>query len=299
MTPLRKFLAAVSAFAVLVTACSSSPTLVATIDGDLEITTADIEELYESESLPIDSDLRGAIYALIARQVIKDSISTEFGITIDQTKVDQLFRDMILDRDNRGITTAEWLGVPDAGEGLLIFNAEIAVMRDQVIRALATDPAYLDELFADPAAITEVCARHILVASQTEAEDAIVQLIAGADFATLADAVSSDSGSSGGDLGCASASRYVDEFAAAALEAPIGEVFGPVQSQFGWHVLLVSERNTPTREEVIADPISHLDSNEADRLWEEWVTATMGEATVVVEPEFGTWSSTGIIPPIE
>ncbi|HEX5630079.1 MAG TPA: peptidylprolyl isomerase [Acidimicrobiia bacterium] len=298
MIPLRKFLATVSAFAVLVTACSSSPELIATVAGEVEITTDDIAALYESKSIPADSTLRGAIYALAAREVIKAALSSEFGITIDQAQVDQLYLDMTLDRDARGQTTADWLGVPDAGDGLMVFNAEIAVLRDQTIRALAAQPEYLDELFADPTAITEVCARHILVATETEAQDVYVQLLAGADFAALADELSTDTGE-GGDLGCRPAAVYVDEFAAAAMEAPIGEVFGPVQSQFGWHVLLVSERTTPTREEVAADPITHLASGEADRIWEEWVSAALSAADVVVEAKYGSWTSTGIVPPIE
>ena len=297
MTPLRKFLAALSAFAVLATACSSSPEVVATV-GDVQITTEDISSLYESESLPIETTLRGAIYALVARQVIKTTASTDLGIAIDQAKVDQLFRDMTIDRDSRGQTTAEWLGVPDAGEGLMIFNAEIAVLRDQVIRAVATEAEYVDELFSDPAKITQVCARHILVATEVEAQDAYVQLLAGADFAALADAISTDSGA-GGDLGCRAASEYVAEFADATIEATVGEVFGPVQTEFGWHLILVSERTAPTRDEFIADPITHLGSNDANLLWENWVTSALANAVVTVEPKYGTWSSSGIIPPVE
>lgn len=298
MTPLRKFLATVSAFAVLLAACSSSPELIATVAGEVEITTDNIAALYESKSIPADSTLRGAIYALAAREVIKAALSSEFGITIDQAQVDQLYLDMTIDRDARGQTTADWLGVADAGDGLMIFNAEIAVLRDQAIRALAAEPEYLDGLFADPAAITQVCARHILVATETEAQDVYVQLLAGSDFAALADALSTDTGE-GGDLGCRPAAVYVDEFAAAAMEAPIGEVFGPVQSQFGWHVLLVSERTAPTREEVAADPITHLASGEADQIWEDWVSAALGAADVVVETKYGSWTSTGIVPPLE
>jgi parvulin-like peptidyl-prolyl isomerase len=89
-----------------------------------------------------------------------------------------------------------------------------------------------------------VCAKHILLGTQLEAEYVFVELLGGADFATRADTVSLDSGS-GGDLGCRQAAVYVDEFAAAALEAPLNEVFGPVQSEFGWHVIVVSERTVP------------------------------------------------------
>lgn len=296
MIPLRKSIALVSLLAVLVPACSSSPELIATI-GTTEITTDDIAALYESDALPVDQTLRAAIFALAARQIIVDAAQTDLGVTLDAIKVDGLIETMKTERDSQGLSTADYLGVEDAGDGLLRFNAEIAVLRDQVIRALATDAAYLDELFADPAAITEVCAKHILLATQLEAEDVVVQLLGGADFAELANTVSLDTGS-GGDLGCRQAAVYVDEFAAAALEAPLNEVFGPVQSEFGWHVIVVSERTVPTREEVAADPVSYIASSTLDALWEDFVTGKLEVAQVTVEPDFGTWSSQGIIPPI-
>ena len=297
MIPLRKSIALVSLLAVLVPACSSSPGLIATI-GTTQITTADIAELYETEAMPVDQTLRAAIFALAARAIIIEAAQTDLGVTLDGAKVDGLIETMETERDAAGLTTADYLGVDDAGEGLLLFNAQVAVLRDQVIRALATEPAYLDGLFADPAAITEVCAKHILLGTQLEAEDVIVELLGGADFATLADTVSLDSGS-GGDLGCRQAAVYVDEFSAAALEAPLNEVFGPVQSEFGWHVIVVSERTVPTRDEVIADPVSYIASSTLDGLWEEWVTAELATAEVTVEPEYGTWSDQGIIPPTE
>jgi hypothetical protein len=50
---------------------------------------------------------------------------------------------------------------------------------------------------------------------------------------------------------------------------------------------------------VIADPVSYIASSTLDGLWEEWVTAELADAEVTVEPEYGTWSDQGIIPPTE
>lgn len=297
MIPLRKSLALMSLLAVLVPACSSGPELIATI-GTTEITTDDISYLYETDAMPVDQTLRAAIFALAARQIVIDAAQNDLGVALDGLRVDGLMETMATERDSQGLTTAEYLEVENAGEGLLRFNAEVAVLRDQVIGALATAPAYLDGVFADPAPITEVCAKHILLGTQLEAEDVIVQLLGGADFATLANTVSLDTGS-GGDLGCRQAAVYVDEFAAAVLEAPLNEVFGPVQSEFGWHVIVVSERTVPTRDEVAADPVSYIAASTLDGLWEAFVTSALEVAQVTVEPEFGTWSSQGIIPPID
>jgi peptidyl-prolyl cis-trans isomerase D len=90
--------------------------------------------------------------------------------------------------------------------------------------------------------------RHILVATEEEANQVIASLNAGESFADLARAVSTDTGSGaqGGNLGWAPISQYVtsyvDEFAAASRDSALGAIVGPVQSQFGYHIIQVMGR---------------------------------------------------------
>ena len=66
----------------------------------------------------------------------------------------------------------------------------------------------------------------------------------GADFATLALAHSScPSKNSGGDLGEFGPGEMVPEFDKVVFSAPVGEVQGPVKTQFGYHLLEVTERS--------------------------------------------------------
>src|SRR5262249_21394607 len=84
---------------------------------------------------------------------------------------------------------------------------------------------------------------HILVADQATAQSIVDQLKAGASFADLARAKSTDTGSAqqGGDLGCLQAGAYVQEFQNAADAAPLNTPVGPVKSQYGYHVILVKK----------------------------------------------------------
>lgn len=95
--------------------------------------------------------------------------------------------------------------------------------------------------------------RHILVQpssaiTEAEAERKIRNLFKklqnGADFAGLAKAESDDavSGSDGGDLGWVNPGQMVPEFEQAMQNATVGQIEGPVRSQFGWHLLQVQER---------------------------------------------------------
>lgn len=90
----------------------------------------------------------------------------------------------------------------------------------------------------------EVSARHILLDSEEDARAVIVNLDGGADFATLAQEHSTGpSGPDGGDLGYFEHARMVPEFADAAFAMVVGTYTAdPVQTQFGWHVILVEDR---------------------------------------------------------
>jgi peptidyl-prolyl cis-trans isomerase C len=89
----------------------------------------------------------------------------------------------------------------------------------------------------------EYKARHILVATSTEAEAIIDRLEQGEDFAELAKQESTGpSGPRGGDLGWFSASMMVPPFAQEVRSLEVGKFSRkPVQTRFGWHVVLVEE----------------------------------------------------------
>lgn len=89
-----------------------------------------------------------------------------------------------------------------------------------------------------------VNARHILLETEADALDVVEALRNGESFAELARAVSTDtgSGSQGGELGWSPTGGFVAPFAQAVTDAPLGEIAGPVQSEFGWHVIQVRGR---------------------------------------------------------
>ncbi|HBL16124.1 MAG: peptidylprolyl isomerase [Elusimicrobia bacterium GWA2_69_24] len=86
-------------------------------------------------------------------------------------------------------------------------------------------------------------ARHILVKTQQECEGLKKQIEAGADFADLAKQHSQcPSGRRGGDLGEFGPGQMVPEFDQAVFKGEVGKVQGPVKTQFGFHLLQVTER---------------------------------------------------------
>jgi len=89
----------------------------------------------------------------------------------------------------------------------------------------------------------EVKASHILVKTQEEALEIKEEILAGKPFEEAAKEYSNcPSGKKGGDLGYFGRNVMVVEFDHAAFEAPVGEVTNPVQTNFGWHLILVTDK---------------------------------------------------------
>lgn len=105
-------------------------------------------------------------------------------------------------------------------------------------------------------------ASHILVATREEAEQARARVKAGEDFATVAKEVSTDPSAqtNGGDLGSFRFADMVEPFAQAAFSMKAGEVSEPVETQFGFHIILsngVSQQSlTEAQESIRADLLS-------------------------------------------
>ena len=90
---------------------------------------------------------------------------------------------------------------------------------------------------------TEVRASHILVKTEQEAKDLYDEIMNGKAFADAATEVSlCPSGAAGGDLGYFGRGMMVKPFEDAAFDMEIGEVSKPVQTQFGWHLIYLTDK---------------------------------------------------------
>jgi len=96
-------------------------------------------------------------------------------------------------------------------------------------------------------------ASHILIpfdankdSAKTKAASILARAKKGEDFGALAREFSKDPGSAaqGGDLGYFAKGRMVKEFEEAALGASVGSIVGPVETQFGFHIIKVTDKQT-------------------------------------------------------
>jgi parvulin-like peptidyl-prolyl isomerase len=149
---------------------------------------------------------------------------------------------------------------------------------------------------------TVACVSHILLSTKDQADAVKARLDKGEDFATVARATSLDTQSvgQGGDLGCDinSDTFAVPEFTQAVLTQPVGVVGNPVQTQFGYHIILVRSRTVPPYDQVV-DRAKQKVVQAAKAKLQQWVSGAVTKANIVVNPKYGTFDkqTLAVVPP--
>ncbi len=142
--------------------------------------------------------------------------------------------------------------------------------------------AYWDKNKANYETSEQLRASHILVKTEDEAKAVLAEIEAGGDFATLAKEKSTDTGtaSKGGDLGWFGAGTMVKEFEDAAFALQVGQHSGIVQTQYGYHIILLTDRKPATkpeladvRDKVVADAKQEIVSERANTWYDEIMAA--------------------------
>jgi peptidyl-prolyl cis-trans isomerase C len=179
-------------------------------------------------------------------------------------------------------------------DDLLELGRKILTIR-AVRTAIAAERIGDDELrsqYADRLVeFTTVEANHILLATRAEAEGVYrrVRDATRAQFAAVARIESTEPGAdeSGGDLGNAPATQFVPEFARAVAALEPGEISQPVQTQFGWHVIYLADKQVTPFEEARAGLLEPI----ADEEFQGWLEERATELGVEVNPRYGRFSA--------
>ena len=300
---MKRVFALIAAVGLVLAACSGSSSTAATVNGT-EITAGEIDGLfYEVDEDFTDAQNAQYLGTLIQWSAIEQRAVSDLDFAPTeaetQAEVETILFDAGYPGDLDGFLEAQNVsetGLSMVANQFLIESAvELSVTPTIDVPTLEDAQATIDE---GPLQFTEVCASHILVATEDEAVVVTERLEAGEDFAMVATEVSIDTGTApaGGSLGCNSAASYVPAFATAAAEAPIGEVTEPVETDFGFHVIVVESRTIATPEEVQI----LMEQQAVSIATNEWLLEAIRTAEVTVEAEYGTWEtepSPQVVPP--
>lgn len=135
-----------------------------------------------------------------------------------------------------------------AAQERILGNILVETVVSELVTEEAVQRVYDEQSRLAPTAM-ERRARHILVETREEADELARLLAEGADFAQLAARVSQDPATrfDGGDLGYFTRNGILPAFADVAFDTPVGDVSAPFQTEYGWHVLTVTDRRRQPR----------------------------------------------------
>ena len=155
--------------------------------------------------------------------------------------LDQIVQQTVLSQDEKAKETLRVTAALENERRALLAAEVVGAVAAESISDDAIQAAY-DAEYANAEMGKEFNASHILVETEEEAAALIEELNGGADFAQLAkDKSTGPSGPNGGELGWFGPGMMVEPFQQAVEGMAEGDVSEPVQTQFGWHVILLNE----------------------------------------------------------
>lgn len=243
-------LVATSAIAQDDTDAPTAATVVATVNGQ-DITLGHIIAARatlpdEYQSIPAETLYQGILDQLIQQTALSQSFTSDLPPRVT----------LLLENEERSLRAGEAIEEQLAG-----------TVTDEDIQS-AYDAQYGS---IDPQ--EEFNASHILVETEEIAQAIKEKIDGGADFgATAREESTGPSGPNGGNLGWFGTGMMVPEFEAAVIALSPGEVSDPVQTQFGWHVIILNETRKaaiPALDDVRDQITADLRSAEIARIIEE------------------------------
>lgn len=290
---MRKSLSFLTITGVLA-ACSGGPGGVAATVNGIEIMVAEVQAMRTTEAATVNkSDFASDLTDAIIDRAVVNAAKEEFSIEPSEAEVDAKVQELTVQiEDSQGVPVEEFFASQNLPIDRLRVIANQQVVRDKLFDQFETEAVPATDadatllLSSDTLGRTTACVRHILLATEQEAIEAKARIDAGEEFAAVATEIGTDATApEGGDLGCEPLGLYVPAFAEAAASAQIGVVTAPVQSEFGWHLILVESREEPS----LAELKEEITASRVNQLIDAWLVEIVTDATVTVEAQYGTW----------
>lgn len=191
-------------------------------------------------------------HMIIARATLPQQYQQVPDNVLYNAILDQLIQQSALQQSRSGgIPEQVRISLENEKRSLLAADAIETIMQgigsDDDVRA-----AY-DAKYADGFGESEFNASHILVETREQADTIKAELDGGADFAETAKSKSTGpSGPNGGNLGWFSDGAMVPEFQSAVNNMEPGQISEPVQTQFGWHLIILNDKRKKAAPELEA-----------------------------------------------
>ena len=305
-------LAVAALIALVMSSCGLVEPAAAVVNGE-KIPTTEVQEA-------VDEFKKSPEFARLGAQGDAEAITREF----EQSYLATLIRRAVLtpEAEERGVEVTD----EEIAEQLASIQSEFASQSafEEALKEQGLTLAQLEQLIADReleqklrAAVNEDLApddaaiqayyednieqfqateaQHILVKKESLARSIARQLHAapksevGALFKRLAKEHSTDKSNKdkAGELGFFTPGQFVPEFEEGANQLAIGEISDPVETEFGFHVIWVTDREPTPIDEVRGQIVAEISGVDEETAWRDWVKEAYEEAGVEVNPRYG------------
>lgn len=237
--------------------------------------------------------------AQIVRRAVFEPRAAEFGIEVTDKDLTERMDEIKSSFPSQGAfeeALREQGLTVDVLEGLVYDRVLEERLRTEVTKeAGATEEELRAHYETNKDQYRETEVWHILVPARGKAESIYQQLKATPQdefedtFRQLARRNSEDrqSGQDGGYLGFFTPGTFVEPFEDAAAQLGIGELSRPVESEFGFHVIWVTDRQTQSFQSAREEIRTEISVPAEDEAWEKWVADAYEEADVKINPRYG------------
>lgn len=307
------------AVAAVLAACApqgaDSPDVAATVNGEgipisllqeryeaVEANPQFAEQVAQDETGEFEEQVQAELLTVLIRSRVLEQSAADMGIELTDDDIEAQRAEII-----------EEVGGQEAFAQVIESNNLSDETVEEQIRELALQEKVAEELTADLEADPDdvqaaydqtygtASARHILLETEEEAQEVLARVEGGEDFGELAQELSTDptAEENAGDLGEFTRQQMVPEFSEAVFAAEEGDLLGPVETDFGFHIIEVLEIDEgPPLSEVEDELAAQLLEGDRSEVLGDWLTEHLQDAEITVNPRFGEWDEErGVVVP--
>jgi parvulin-like peptidyl-prolyl isomerase len=292
--------------------CSSLAVAAATVNGD-KISESEVESEVNTlredpifgEALRRDPDTRGQRRREILGELIYQAVAaqeaTKLNIKVTDKQIDSL---IARSARSAGLSVKRFLDQENLSDAEAERLAERGVRRfaliDKVVKGAEVDDDAVREVYQGQRdRFVDVQLERITVKDGAAAREVLERLDDDESFSDIAKDVSTDDAAdNGGDLGTVPITTLDVQVQSAVGQAVEGGVTDPIETEEGFEIYRLVERDTKSFREVSDEIRQSLVGSERDRLFDEWLVERVRRAKIVVNPKYGRFDKQALRPAV-